>query len=202
MPTGNLTMYSKTQESLYSVLNCPANKPYFAEHKGNVILNPFMIYLLDEMGTWQNLRILRFNALEPIQDKVKDWYPGSRTEGRAYVTPTPPFSRELFAYIDTLCAMAPYYKLDDDRVNGVFDKVYDDNLKLKIYGTFNYADLHRKLIDKMKHWLEEFPHPDEMDMLPPEDGQNVETHVPVSVEEAMASLDTDNEGEGGEGVGN
>ena len=172
------------------------------EHKDNVILNPFMIYMLDEIGTWQNLRGLRFGSLESIEDKVKEWYPGSKTEGRAYVVKSAQYSRELLAYLNTLCAMTPYFLMDDGRVSGKFDALYAD--KLKQYCAFSYRDLYAKLINKMEKWLEMFPHQDEKDMIMPDNGGDPNEDVPAPAAEPMASLDTDNDDEvegAGEGGG-
>ena len=110
-----------------------------------------LIYAIDSFDKMQNMQSLAIPATESVEEKVKEIYPGCKTSGMAYVKQSNVYSKELFAYIEALAPVSPYARLDDPRIAGKFDAIYNANLTR--YDAFTYKNLHDKIVKRLTEWM-------------------------------------------------
>ena len=98
--------------------------PLYRADDENPLINDLGIYLLDKLGTFQNMSdVYKVTADTDLHD-----YVGGNTllvDGTKIYR----FSKELLAYLEMCVAFSPYYRQDDPRTAGAMDMFYRDTLQ-------------------------------------------------------------------------
>jgi hypothetical protein len=123
--------------------------PMYAASDDDPLINDVGIYILDKLGTFQNMSaVYKVTAETDLHD-----YVGSSTilvdNTRIYR-----FSKELLAYLEMCVAFCPYYRQDDPRTAGAMNTYYRD--ALQAYAAVPYKDLHAYLERRMGAWYFKF----------------------------------------------
>ena len=153
-----LTHY-KISSPTYSVLPLDghgADKPLYVEKGNQCLMNEFGIFVLDELGTFQNMGMYTMPEADKLDEFFDVKFPGIGTQDDIKVKSVSLFSKELPAYLDTLLYVACFYKADDSRVTSKLQQQYEYNLKR--YAQVSDVQLQSYLKKKMLAWLTRFPH--------------------------------------------
>ena len=123
--------------------------PLYRADDDNPLINDLGIYILDKLGTFQNMSdVYKVTAETDIHD-----YVGGSTlivdKTKIYR-----FSKELLAYLEMCVAFSPYYRQDDPRTAGAMDTFYRD--ALQAYADVPYKDLHAYLERRFNAWYTKF----------------------------------------------
>ena len=158
--SGGMFHWTTRQNDKYS-LDPSSGMPIWVDDAGNFLVDWVTINVMDSMKKFQNMQSLQVKSSESIHDRMHEYYPAVRTEGRAYLPSVPVISKQMLAYWETLAAICPYGRQDDARISGKYDTIHAENLRR--YDTFGYKELHGKLAAKLAKWVEMFPHKDHDD---------------------------------------
>ena len=146
MYAGGLFHYNKDSKA-YNLKSdgLPMNQP----SDDDPLINDLGIYILDKLGTFQNMSdVYKVTAETDIHD-----YVGSYTllvdKTKIYR-----FSKELLAYLEMCVAFSPYYKQDDPRTAGAMNTYFRDDLQA--YAAVPYKDLHAYLERRFQAWYAKF----------------------------------------------
>ena len=123
--------------------------PMYAPSEDDPLINDLGIYILDKLGTFQNMSdVYKVTAETDLHD-----YVGSSTilvdNTKIYR-----FSKELLAYLEMCVAFCPYYRQDDPRTAGAMDTYFRD--ALQAYAAVPYKDLHAYLERRFHAWYTKF----------------------------------------------
>ena len=121
----------------------------FVKRPDNFMINKFGMFILSEFPKMQNMRSFVVVADTDIDVFVRD--KKELQDGTIIYR----FSKELLAYLETLVAFSPYYRVNDPRAAGPMDTYYAE--ALQAYSVISYDTFHNMLAKEMKAWYDRFP---------------------------------------------
>ena len=133
----------------HPLYNVQGHANLFVKDADNVMFNQFTAYILSEFPKMQNMKSFAVHEQTDIDEFVRE----SRILPDG--TEVYRFSKELIAYLETIVAFSPYYRVNDPRMVGPLDQYFAD--AVAAYAEVSYKTFHKKLAREMKTWYERFP---------------------------------------------
>jgi hypothetical protein len=125
--------------------------PLYRADDANPLINDLGIYILDKLGTFQNMQD---TYKVTVETDLFD-YVGHSTvivDGTKIYR----FSTELLAYLEMCVAFSPYYRQDDPCTAGAMDTYFRDALQAYADVPSRYKDLHTYLERRFRVWYTKF----------------------------------------------